>query len=70
MAMITTPSRATRSTCRGAAWSAVAELPDAVEAEGTKLPPEQWLDGDFVFAAWLWNPLVRGHVKRVGQTMC
>jgi len=29
------------------------------------LPPEQWLDGELVFEAWLSDSLLTGHVERV-----
>jgi len=46
------------------------ELRAEVEAEAAGLPPEQWLDGEFVFEPWLSDSLVSGHVKRVDQEPC
>jgi hypothetical protein len=41
------------------------ELHDEVEAEAASLDPEQWIDGEFVFDAWLSDSLLVGTVEGI-----
>lgn len=41
------------------------DLRDEIQAEAAGLDPSQWLDGEFVFDAWLSDSLLVGTIERV-----